>query len=90
MKTIIIDFTGAEYIRQIHLILKEKLNFPEWYGENLDALWDLLTGYVAPCIVDFKGFTKVSEELTPYLQKVLKIFLEAEATYKQIKVKNAE
>ena len=27
-----------------HKILKEKLELPDYYGENLDALWDCLTG----------------------------------------------
>lgn len=90
MKIVTIDFSGVEYIGQIHLILKAKLNFPEWYGENLDALWDLLTSYIEPCTVDFKGLTKASGEITYYLQKVLNVFLEAEAAYKQIKVRNVE
>lgn len=25
--------------------LKRELEFPEWYGENLDALYDMLTSY---------------------------------------------
>ena len=40
---IIIDCTGLECARQLHLKLKEALSFPEWYGCNLDALYDCLT-----------------------------------------------
>ena len=39
----IIDCNGLECPRQLHLQLKEKLSFPEWYGCNLDALYDCLT-----------------------------------------------
>ncbi len=27
-------------------LLKQKLNFPEFYGENWDAFWDTITGLV--------------------------------------------
>lgn len=43
MKEIIIDCSGLESPRQLHQILAEKLEFPQWYGCNLDALHDLLT-----------------------------------------------
>lgn len=86
MKTIIIDFSDINDIAEVHLMLKEKFNFPEWYGENLDALWDMLTGYIEPCIVEFKGFETVSEDIRDYLQDVLGIFLEAEEKYGQVKV----
>lgn len=33
------DFTSE---RRMHEIFKEKLDFPDYYGMNLDALWDCL------------------------------------------------
>ena len=86
MNTITIDFAGAECIEQIHSTLKKNLDFPEWYGENLDALWDLLTGYLEPCTIIIKGSEEVSDEITEYVQKVVGVFLEAERIFKQIKV----
>ena len=32
--------------RQIHNFLANQLHFPEWYGGNLDALYDCLTDLV--------------------------------------------
>ncbi|MBQ2244201.1 MAG: barstar family protein [Oscillospiraceae bacterium] len=26
-----------------------QLGLPAWYGRNLDALYDMLTGHIAPC-----------------------------------------
>ena len=86
MKIVTMDFTGVEYIGQVHLILTEALDFPEWYGKNLDALWDLLTGYIEPCIINIKGLREVSKELTQYMQKVVNILLEAEKTYNRIQI----
>lgn len=41
---IILDFTECETLGEIHHILKENFGFPEYYGENWDALWDCLDG----------------------------------------------
>ena len=38
-----LDFTGIETKEALHALLKEKLGFPEYYGNNLDALYDCLT-----------------------------------------------
>lgn len=43
-KLIEIDFSNCKYIGSVHKEIKEKLELPEWYGENLDALWDALIG----------------------------------------------
>ena len=43
MREIILDCSGIHDARQLHEALKEALQFPEWYGHNLDALMDCLT-----------------------------------------------
>ena len=43
MREIIIDCSGITEKRQLHETLKEALQLPEWYGHNLDALFDCLT-----------------------------------------------
>ena len=39
----IIDFTGVKYYLQIHEIIKEALDFPDYYGKNRDAFRDCIT-----------------------------------------------
>ncbi len=34
-----------------HAYLKQTLEFPDWYGENLDALFDMLTAFSAPTML---------------------------------------
>jgi len=41
-----IDFTDVEYYLQMHLVIKEALDFPDYYGCNWDAFWDCLTDMV--------------------------------------------
>ena len=42
MKQFYIDCTGLSK-EDLHRALAESLDFPEWYGNNLDALYDALT-----------------------------------------------
>lgn len=37
-----IDAQDMQSKKALHLTLKEALNLPEYYGNNLDALWDCL------------------------------------------------
>ena len=39
-----VDFRNIKYYGEVHLLIKESLEFPDYYGENWDAFWD--------CIVD--------------------------------------
>ncbi|MGN0157736.1 MAG: barstar family protein [Brotaphodocola sp.] len=43
MKTISLDFKSLETMEQIHDHLERQFGFPNYYGRNLDALYDLLT-----------------------------------------------
>lgn len=43
MKKVIIDCGLYDNRQQLHNALAEALQFPEWYGHNLDALHDCLT-----------------------------------------------
>jgi len=46
MKTVYIDFTDIGDYDDFYSQLKEKLTLPEYFGDNLDALYDSLTGFV--------------------------------------------
>ncbi len=45
MKTIYIDFSEIGDEQDFYQQLKEKLSLPENFGDNLDALYDSLTGF---------------------------------------------
>lgn len=42
MKRINLDFSRCEDRSDVHAYLKEQFGFPDYYGNNLDALYDVL------------------------------------------------
>ena len=47
MNTVYIDFVELGDYDDFFAQLKEKLTLPEFFGDNLDALYDSITGFVA-------------------------------------------
>lgn len=69
------DFKSKEKVNQI---LKNKLELPEYYGENLDALWDCLTGWVRlPLKIVWNDYEYSKKQLGDFADELLKLFLEA-------------
>ena len=48
MKEITINCAGITEKEALHALFAKALHFPEWYGNNLDALYDLLTDLPEP------------------------------------------
>ena len=42
--SLVIDFSSCKSREQLYSVLREKMAWQPWYGGNLDALWDILTG----------------------------------------------
>jgi len=74
---IILDFSGVQYLGEMHLLLKEKFGLPEYYGENWDALWDCLDGLFykrGDFGVEIYGSSMMDEELLDEFQLMLEVF----------------
>jgi len=89
MKTVVIDFSKCKYPMDLHNEIREKLELPEWYGDNLDALWDMLTGFIETPIevtVIYKPENKMAENLKESVLKVIETFKEASEEDEEIKI----
>lgn len=84
-KLIEIDFSNCKYIGSVHKEIKEKLELPEWYGENLDALIGIAQTPIIVKII-FKPQTISSKKLTPYINEVINVFNEAVEKCNEINV----
>ncbi|MDP4119178.1 MAG: barstar family protein, partial [Bacillota bacterium] len=72
---IILDFTGCKNIYDVHHLLKKQFDFPDYYGENLSALWDCLRDYFGYHFhVEIKGLNSLPYELYEYMVKIMKVF----------------
>jgi ribonuclease inhibitor len=59
-----IDVGGVETTRALHILLRERLDFPEFYGHNWGAFWDAITGLVeTPTRIKFLNWDKLEQRL---------------------------
>ena len=85
MKTIRVDFSKCENSEQMHEQLRRALNLPEYYGGNLDALWDVLTG------LPYKGkhfiitLPDAESDIASYADSICDIFREAGVSFETVK-----
>ena len=78
----IIELRESEIPRfdSVHHWLQHKLDLPEWYGHNLDALWDCLSGWIAlPIEVHWirEAITDPNSEYNVPLTSFISLFEEA-------------
>ena len=76
MKTIVLDCAQMTGREAAYDYLARELSFPEWYGRNLDALYDLLTGYVGPVRLELVN-VRALEALGGYGRALLSTMEEA-------------
>jgi ribonuclease inhibitor len=73
--------------KELHDQLKEKLKFPDYYGNNLDALWDCLTGWIdLPITIEWEHYNESKKYLGQYAEEVLKTFKDAEDVLDDFKI----
>lgn len=70
----------------VHLYLKEKLEFPDYYGRNLDALWDLLSTDARDLEIIILGSEAILEGLGAYGERLLDTLAQAAEENKNLQV----
>lgn len=63
MKQILLDGAELFTMEQVHAKLASELAFPEWYGKNLDALYDCLTETGEQTDIVLANFAMLEEHL---------------------------
>lgn len=81
MKHVILDGNILGDAAKVHDYLKEMLDFPEYYGNNLDALHDCLTD-----LEDVEITIQLPDEDGAIFQKVLRVFKAADRENDSLKL----
>ena len=82
MKKILLDLSVPETREKTQEYIAEKMQFPEYYGKNLDALYDMLTSIGEPTAVGiFLPVTDMIDldiDLMIYFDRIGEVFRDAE------------
>lgn len=87
LKKYILDFSECNYLGEIHQKIQTVLGLPDWYGQNLDALWDAITGIMylhAEITIIFQPQTIQALQLSEEVDKIITVFKEAANEFGEI------
>ena len=88
MKTIILDCEKLLQKEQAHIYLAEVFDFPDYYGKNMDALFDCLTE-MGECTIVLNG-EDIFHQTECYGTKVLRVLEEAAQANPRLKLEVQE
>lgn len=84
---VFIEGDKIKTIENFHKEIKRALALPDYYGENLDALWDCLTGWIeTPLTLVWKNFETSRHFLEGTAEKIISLFNDAENEVNGFKV----
>ena len=72
-KVVTLDLTGCKYLGEIHQRIKQAFDFPDFYGENWSAFWDLLHMECDANRIIVVGIETLPKEFEQPASKILEI-----------------
>lgn len=64
---------------ELHNTIAWQLQLPEYYGCNLDALWDVLSTWSQPLAIEVTNIPLLKDNLGDYADALLQVLIDAEA-----------
>jgi ribonuclease inhibitor len=86
MKEILLDGDKMIDKASTHTYLKQELELPDYYGENLDALWDCLSTDCSPKKISIYKPQAIIEHLGDYGESIINLFEQVAEENENIKV----
>lgn len=81
---VVIDGKKMKDKQTLHAYLKEQCKFPEYYGNNLDALYDVLIDRAEPLEIKVEHAEELKEILCGYGEAFIETLEDAAASSKNI------
>lgn len=75
----IIDLEGVGTEEDVHERLEESLPLPDYYGDNLDALYDVLTEMGDGWHIIIVNRNMADDDVQPYIDDMIDVFEDASA-----------
>lgn len=93
-EAVTLDFSCCQSECEVYSVMRREMEWEDWYGENLDALWDILTGLPYKgddfFIIRPREYTGLPYEMnlrmTKQVSQICEIFREAQETYGDLTV----
>ena len=85
MRDVLLDFRNCTEKKEMHEIIRRALDLPEWYGANLDALWDVLMG-MTELPVHFCVLCTEETSQIMALERILDTIIDASKERKEITI----
>ena len=78
-----VDFSEVKYYAEIHEVLKRDLDFPDYYGGHLDALFDCLTDQLLSgrTYIEIFGFERIEKSFADEWQGIVEVLQDTKHAY---------
>ena len=86
MQLVVLDGNTLADKKAVHAFLAQKLRFPEWYGANLDALFDCLTDLREETLFCIYHRQALEEHLGPWAAALWETLQDAAAENPRLKL----
>lgn len=87
MKEVTLNGIHMDNKEKVHQYIREQLNTLEYHGNNLDALWDVLSCYSEPIKISIINIKNLTRNLEDYGESILEVFKDAEQENNNISLK---
>lgn len=91
MERIVLNFSEIRTWWELHEYFKEVFSLPDYYGRNLDALWDCLRcSFEVDTRITLVGLDKMTNGLENLVDDIKELFLDLEAEEREVTVEFVE
>ena len=70
---VVLELTGCGTLDEVHERIKRAFGFPDYYGENWNAMWDCMDGLFARREIVVRGFGTMPQEVQAYSRPLVEI-----------------